>query len=314
LCSGARPIVRDAAAPEAQMEAMNNVSILGLGVMGSALASVLLDRGNEVTVWNRTAAKAEPLVRRGARRAASAAEAVLASPVVIVCVTNYEQTFALLDGADLRGRTLVQLSTGSPKDARSGEIWAKERAAEYLDGAILATPRQIGTPESVILASGSARAFAASRDPLAQLAGNVPYLGDSVAAASAFDQGFLSTLFGALVGFYHALNVVQVEGLSIGQFARLFEASGPAIIQMILHDAQSVESKRYDNPEASLETCQQSLQLMEQSAREAGLDASVPAFLADLFAAGKAAGLGAQSPASLVELLKSPANRAQRAG
>lgn len=287
------------------MGAMNHVSILGLGVMGSALANVLLDRGNEVTVWNRTAAKAEPLVRRGARGAASAAEAVLASPVVIVCVMNYEQTFALLEGANVSGRTLVQLSTGSPKDARRGEAWAKERGAEYLDGAILATPRQIGTPESVILASGSARAFSESREPLSQLAGSVPYLGESVAAAAAFDQGFLSTLFGALAGFYHALNVIEAEGLAIRDFARLFEASGAAIIQMILHDAHSVESKRYDSPEASLETCLLSIELMEQSAREAGLDATVPAFLAELFAAGRTAGLGAKSPAALVEFLKS---------
>jgi 3-hydroxyisobutyrate dehydrogenase-like beta-hydroxyacid dehydrogenase len=217
---------------------------------------------------------------------------------------SYEQTYALLEGADLRGRTLVQLSTGSPQDARSGEAWAKARGAEYLDGAILATPRQIGTPESVILASGSERAFAAARVVLLQLAGQVSYLGERAAAASAFDQGFLSTLFSALAGFYHALDVVDAEGLSVREFATLFEATGPAIIQMILHDAQSVASKRYDKPEASLETCLLSLQLMERSAREAGLDASIPAFVSELFAAGKAAGLGAQSPAALVELLK----------
>jgi 3-hydroxyisobutyrate dehydrogenase-like beta-hydroxyacid dehydrogenase len=290
---------------------MNDVSILGLGVMGSALASALLEHGNNVTVWNRTASKAEPLVHRGARRAASPVEAVRASPVVIVCVMNYRQTLELLDRVDLSGRTLVQLSTGSPNDARSGEAWARERGADYLDGAILATPRQIGTRESVILVSGSARAFAASRDPLSQLAGSVPYLGENVAAASAFDQGFLSTLFSAAVGFYHALNIIRVEGLAISDFAKLFEASGPAIIQMLLHDAHSVESRRYDNPEASLETCLLSLRPIEESARDAGLDPSVPAFLVELFAAAMAAGLGAESPAALADLLKTRAKRAE---
>jgi 3-hydroxyisobutyrate dehydrogenase-like beta-hydroxyacid dehydrogenase len=285
------------------MRRMSNVSVLGLGVMGSALSRALLERGNGVTVWNRTAAKAEPLERAGARRAVSAAQAVAASPVVIVCVTDYEQSERLLEGTDLVGRTLVQLSTGSPRDARSGEVWARERGAAYLDGAILATPRQIGTSESVILVSGSARAFESSREVLSHTAGAITYLGEPVAAAAAFDLAFLSLLFPALVGLYHALRVVQAEGLAIPDFAGLLEASGPALTQMLLHDARAVASGVYENPEASLDTCHRALALMVRSAGEAGLDASIPSFVEQLFAEGQRAGLGARSPAALVELL-----------
>lgn len=198
------------------MESMQNVAVLGLGVMGSALARVLIERGQAVTVWNRTAGKAAALERLGARVAASPAEAVRASSIVIVCVLDYEQSAALLAGAELTSRTLVQLSTGSPRDARAGEAWARQRGADYLDGAILATPRQIGTAESVILVSGSAQAFERSRGVLSHLAGGISYLGEPVAAASAFDLAFLSLLFPALAGLYHALRVVQVEGLSVG--------------------------------------------------------------------------------------------------
>jgi len=275
--------------------------------MGSALARALLERGSSVTVWNRTAAKAEPLERRGARRAASPAEAVRASPVVIVCVTNYEQTLALLADTELAGRTLVQLSTGSPRDAQRAEAWARERGADYLDGAILATPRQIGTPESAILVSGSSRAFDASRPLLAHMAATVSHVGERVSAASAFDLAFLSMLFGALAGFYHAITIAESEQLPLSELAGLIEASGPAMLQMMRHDASTVASGVFEQPEATLDICHQALVLIERSASESGLDASVPTFLARLFAAGQSAGLGAESPAALVKLLRSRA-------
>jgi len=60
----------------------DEVSIIGLGVMGSELGRVLLRNDYRVTVWNRTAAKAEPLIKDGALLAPNAAVAVEASPIV----------------------------------------------------------------------------------------------------------------------------------------------------------------------------------------------------------------------------------------
>ena len=57
----------------------SEISVIGLGTMGAALARTLLQNGYRVTVWNRTSAKAEPLVRDGAVLAPSAASAVSAS-------------------------------------------------------------------------------------------------------------------------------------------------------------------------------------------------------------------------------------------
>src|SRR5690606_37357618 len=68
---------------------MKRATVIGLGQMGSTLARLLLDSGYRVTVWNRTAAKAEPLVARGAELAPTALAAVSASRVVVVCVHDY---------------------------------------------------------------------------------------------------------------------------------------------------------------------------------------------------------------------------------
>src|SRR5690606_21758792 len=131
---------------------------------------------------------------------------------------------------------------------------------------------------------------------------------------AALDFAFLTLLFGALAGFYHGITLVESEGLPVSELAGLVEVSGPAMIQMMQHDAGSVASGSYEHPEATLDICHQSLALIERSARESGLDASVPSFLERLFAAGQSAGLGAESPAALVKWLRSRASGQVRAG
>lgn len=66
---------------------MKNISIIGLGSMGSAMASVLLDKGYQVYVWNRSPDKAGELVRKGARYVSTVGEAIRASKTSIVCVS-----------------------------------------------------------------------------------------------------------------------------------------------------------------------------------------------------------------------------------
>jgi 3-hydroxyisobutyrate dehydrogenase-like beta-hydroxyacid dehydrogenase len=61
------------------------VTVIGLGLMGQALAGAFLAHGHPTTVWNRSAAKAEELVAHGAPLAASVRDAVAASPLVIIC-------------------------------------------------------------------------------------------------------------------------------------------------------------------------------------------------------------------------------------
>jgi 3-hydroxyisobutyrate dehydrogenase-like beta-hydroxyacid dehydrogenase len=66
--------------------------------MGSALTSALLEAGYPVTVWNRTAAKAAPLVDAGASQADSVSDAIAASPTIITCINTHTDTAAMLAG------------------------------------------------------------------------------------------------------------------------------------------------------------------------------------------------------------------------
>jgi 3-hydroxyisobutyrate dehydrogenase-like beta-hydroxyacid dehydrogenase len=228
--------------------------------------------------------------------AESAAGAVAASPVVVVCVSDYAASHALLEGVDLGGKALVQLSTGSPSEARAAAAWAAARGADYLDGAIFAVPSQIGTPDSTIFVSGSEGAYRASRELLTTTVGTLTYLGETVGAAAAFDLGILSSLFGALLGFYHGARVVESEHIGVDELGAALASVAPAIGQMIRHDADTIVSGNYADPEASIETCWQAMQLLARQAREAGLDGTFPAFAAARFDAARSAGLASESP------------------
>ena len=114
-----------------------DVSLIGLGPMGIALARAL-QRGHTLTLWNRTPSRAEALLGQGTVLAADARAAVAASPVVLVCVADYAAWRAILAqpgvAEALRGKVLVQLSTGTPQDAR--DDWARLDGVAYLDGAL----------------------------------------------------------------------------------------------------------------------------------------------------------------------------------
>lgn len=108
---------------------MSDVAVIGLGRMGSALAKALVTSGKSVTVWNRSQGKAEALERIGALKAETPAAAIASSSTLIVCLSDYAATSILLDEARvtdlLQGKTLIQLTSGTPKQARHLEQWVE---------------------------------------------------------------------------------------------------------------------------------------------------------------------------------------------
>ena len=127
----------------------SSIAVVGTGRMGSALARALLQAGHRTTVWNRTTQRAEPLATLGATVAVSVLEAVNAAEIIIVSVSDYKATAAILRDTDvasaIRGKMLVELTSGTPHGAREAAVWCADHGASYLDGAIMATPDFIGT-------------------------------------------------------------------------------------------------------------------------------------------------------------------------
>ncbi|WP_108986810.1 NAD(P)-dependent oxidoreductase [Streptomyces coelicoflavus] len=198
------------------------LTVLGTGAMGTALVRAWLAAGHPVTVWNRTAARAEALAAEGATVAASAAEAVAANRLVIVCLLDDASVGAALDGAGLTGRDLVNLTTGTPAEGRARAAWAQDRGARFLDGGIMAVPPAIGSPDSggYVFYSGSAELFADHRDTLAVPAGT-RYVGTDPGFAALHDVALLSAMYGMFAGMAHAFALIGPEDIAPKDFAPL---------------------------------------------------------------------------------------------
>jgi 3-hydroxyisobutyrate dehydrogenase-like beta-hydroxyacid dehydrogenase len=197
------------------------VTVLGLGAMGTALARALLSAGHPTTVWNRTPGRSPELDDLGATRAITVADAVDASPLVIACVLDYASVDSTLgaDAALLDGKILVNLTNGTPTQARSTGEWAQRHGAQYLDGGIMAVPAMIGGPAAFILYSGSPVAFERHQADLAVLA-KPTYVGSDPGLAPLHDLALLSAMYGMFGGATHALALISSEKISPTTFAK----------------------------------------------------------------------------------------------
>lgn len=118
------------------------VGMIGLGLMGKPMAANLLKAGFGVVVWNRTRARADELVKAGARLAGSPREAAAASDVLITIVSDPPALEQVLWGANgvleglRRGSTYVDSSTVAPALARRIAAACGERGVEFLDAPV----------------------------------------------------------------------------------------------------------------------------------------------------------------------------------
>jgi 3-hydroxyisobutyrate dehydrogenase-like beta-hydroxyacid dehydrogenase len=199
---------------------MTNVSVLGLGAMGRTLAAELVTSGHATTVWNRSPGRADGLVARGARPAATAGDAVRAGELVVVCLLGHASVHEVLDplAPDLAGRTLVNLTTTTPAESRELAAWAAAAGADYLDGGIMAVPEMIGGPDSSILYSGSSAAFDRYGELLGRW-GSSTYLGTDAGLAALYDLALLAGMYVMFAGFLHGAAMVAPAGVSAAEFA-----------------------------------------------------------------------------------------------
>ncbi|WLW55154.1 NAD(P)-dependent oxidoreductase [Streptomyces sp. YU58] len=222
------------------------LTLLGTGAMGTALARTWLAAGHPVTVWNRTPARAEALAAEGATVAASAAEAVAANRLVIACLLDDASVGEALDAADLTGRDLVNLTTGTPAQGRARAAWAEERGARFLDAGIMAVPPMIGAADSgaYVFYSGSAALFEEHRDTLAVPAGT-SYVGADPGFAALHDVALLSAMDGMFAGITHAFALIRREDIAPKDFAPLLQGWLTAMAPMVHTAADQLESGDY---------------------------------------------------------------------
>lgn len=232
-----------------------DVSVLGLGKMGTALAQALLNSGHRVTVWNRTIEKAEALTARGARLADSAPQVVSASPVTIACVARYEHIQHALsrDPERLRDRTLVNLTWGTPDDAEEMDAWARDYGARYLDGMIPVTPNRIGDPATALLYSGPRSTWDASMPFLRAFGAASRRIGDAVGIANTVGLAIPGVFYGVAYGaLLEGLAFAAGRGVEAASLQPLTMDAIELLAQTARDTLAAIASDNYDSDHATV--------------------------------------------------------------
>jgi 3-hydroxyisobutyrate dehydrogenase-like beta-hydroxyacid dehydrogenase len=279
----------------------SDVAVLGLGQMGSALASAFLRAGHRVTVWNRSEAKIAPLVAQGATAAATAAEAQRSAPVVVACVLDYP---ALTEILDMSGGILVNLTSGSPEQAR--ELAARLPGVGYVDGGVMTTPPGVGDERSMILYSGDQDAFAAAEKLLSALAEPIN-LGADPGLAALYDTALLGIMWATLTGWLHASALVTADGATAAHFTPLATRWLGPVAGFISTYAPQVDAGGYPGSDATLDVHLATLDHLVHASEVRQVDPALPRLLHGYARRAVDAGHGGDGWARIIDLLRAKA-------
>lgn len=252
-----------------------NVTVIGLGPMGQALTTALLDNDHGVTVWNRTAERASNVLQRGATWAETPAAAVGASDLTLINVVDNTVVDTIIGdaGSTVAGRVIVGLASDTPEKAYRTSRLVTALGGRYLDGAIMTPIDTIGSPGASILLAGDRDLYDGNRLVFDAL-GTATWLGGSVALAAGYDMALLDLFWTATAGFLHAVELAQHAGIEPKDF--LPPALGiVGILPAIFTDAaERIADDRHEQATSSLTSIANSLRHLFAASEAAGLDAA----------------------------------------
>jgi 3-hydroxyisobutyrate dehydrogenase-like beta-hydroxyacid dehydrogenase len=283
---------------------MSDISVIGLGVMGTALAKNLLMNEYSITVWNRSLEKAELLRKEGASVAGTSGDAISASSIIITCVRTHSDTRKILGTAEsLQSKQIIELSTGSAPEAESLYKWLLEEGAESLIGMICTFPRGIGEVDSAIVTVGSEKLWNESENILKNLAGKSSYIGDKIGSLAILYSALFLPRQGFMFGMIYGALLCKKAGVSMETYVEQM----PLTIKVV-HDyydvfASSVPSNDYSNPQASIDTYVAAFADTLESFKDNGANTELPELMSKLVNIGADAGLGDQQITALINLL-----------
>lgn len=165
------------------MATLSRITLIGTGLMGAPMARNLMDAGFDLTVWNRSADKAAPLVAEGAKTAPTAAEAIAGAQAIITMVADGFATQALLDtpaflSALTHGMIWIDMSSAKPEHARNQSAALKAMGVAHLDAPVSGGTKGAEGATLAIMAGGEVETFEAAR-PVLKAMGRPVHVGPS---------------------------------------------------------------------------------------------------------------------------------------
>jgi 3-hydroxyisobutyrate dehydrogenase-like beta-hydroxyacid dehydrogenase len=206
------------------------VAFLGTGLLGSAIAEGMIKRGDAVTVWNRTAAKARALEGLGARVASTPGDAAAGADRVHMTLSDDAVVDEVLAAVLPRlgaGAKIIDHTTTAPRETAGRYARMAKAGVKFVHAPVFMSPQMARDAVGILMTSCPEPLFEEVRDPLQQMTGEAWYLGDDPQRAAAYKIFGNSMIFVVTAGVSDVFAMAKGLGIPAGQALQVFSKFQP---------------------------------------------------------------------------------------
>lgn len=283
------------------------IGFIGLGIMGQGMTSNLLKAGFDLTVWNRTASRAEALIAQGAKGAASPSELASRCSIIISCVSDTPDVQEVLfgDGGVIGsvqpGSLVIDMSTISPQATRDMAVAFAERQVHMIDAPISGGSEGAAKGTLSIMVGGDSEQVARAMPYLQAMGKTITHVGGSGAGQTVKLVNQILVVV-TMLGVSEALLFAQSSGVDLRK--ALSAVSGGAAGSWMLSNRGPQILDDDWRPGFTIDLQQKDLRLVLEAADQMGVPMMGTSLVFNLYRVLQAAGLGGEGNHALIKALE----------
>jgi len=277
------------------------IGIIGLGLMGTALAERFLESGYNVVVWNRTREKAIPLLAKGAQWSDNPLTDCFRAVLSLYTTEVVREVLERLQGGLRVGQILIDTTTGEPSQTEALGKKMADRGVQYLDAPISGSSEQTRHGEATVIVGGDNEAFNACRD-LWQVMGRKVFHAGS--CGSATRMKLISNLVLGLNRAALAEGLAFAEALGVSAAGALEVMSESAAYSRVMDTKGRKMIEKDFRVQARLSQHLKDVGIILKAARGAGLQLPLSETHRQLLERAEGLGLGQLDNSAIIQILR----------
>ena len=280
---------------------MTSVAVLGTGLLGTAIATRLLEQGLNVHVWNRNPSRIVPLVEKGATAIDDLGKAAGNKRVLIFVLRDGTATASVIETVgELHDSTIIPMGTMGVEESRKLATQVADQGGRYLEAPVLGSKPQALSGSLLVMAGGEATVFEAQQ-PLFSHLSQKPLLVGPVGSGAATKLALNQLIASLTHSFSLSLQLIQQAGVPVETFMAILRPSAlyaPTFDKKL----QRMLDHKYADPNFSTALLRKDRRLFLEEATTAGLQDQGLTGLLSLLEQAKGTELDAQDYCALHEL------------
>jgi 3-hydroxyisobutyrate dehydrogenase len=285
----------------------DKLGFIGLGIMGGGMSRNLIRAGFDVTVWNRTPARAEALAAEGAKIAKSPAELAATCDVIFICVSDTPDVSQVVLGEGgviegiQAGSLVVDHSTISPQVTKEIADALRGKGAGMLDAPVSGGSEGAAKGTLSIMVGGEAKDLERAMPYLSVMGKTITHVGDHGAGQMVKLVNQILVVV-TMLGVSEALMFAQAGGLDLEKTIKAVE--GGAAGSWMLSNRGTQAIKRDWRPGFTIDLQQKDLRLVMEAADQMGIPVMATSMIFNLYRTLQAQGLGSEGNHALLKALE----------